>query len=380
MKITVMKALILSIKAGFGHHSTGMAIEECYKKHGCDCLMLDTFEYINKFLCDGIQDGYLLTTKYLTEAYGKVYSMLDKRDEPFEKFSPTAVISKFISKKLVKFVDDYNPDIIIGTHSYVGVLLTIMSQRGYIHCPTIGIITDFTVHPFWESTSLDAYVVPDIMLSHCAVKKGIPENRIWGTGIPVKENFSVRRDKKEARSKLGLKDERTVLVMMGSMGFGNPAEVIESLDRCRESFQIVCVCGNNEKAKNHIDSLKLNKTVVNLGFIKNVDEYMDASDVIVTKPGGLTTSEAMAKGLPMFLMNPIPGQEDRNMNFLVNAGCGMMITENYSLEYALSTYFGHPWRAEIMKRAVSEIGKPNATEELYNKSIKLIESKYGSLK
>ena len=98
-----MKVLILSIKAGYGLHSTGKAIEECFTEHGCECLMLDTFEYINRFLCDGIQDGYLLSTKYLKEAYGKVYSTLDKRDEPFKKFSPTEMISKLISKKLVKF-------------------------------------------------------------------------------------------------------------------------------------------------------------------------------------------------------------------------------------------------------------------------------------
>ena len=370
-----MKALILSIKAGYGHHSAGHAVVECFESHGCECLMLDTFEYISKFLCDGVQDGYLLTTKYLKEAYGRVYSTLDKRDEPVDRYSPTVVVSKVISKKLVKFIDDYNPDIIIGTHSFVGVLLTVMKQRGYIKCPTIGIITDFTVHPFWESTQLDAYVLPDRMLIPSANRKGIPTESVLPIGIPIRKQFSQKNDKEFIRQKLGLQQKKTVLVMMGSMGFGSITDVIHTLDEFQDNFQIVCVCGNNEKAKSSIDEVLWNKNVINLGFITNISEYMDAADVIVTKPGGLTTSEAMAKGLPMILMNPIPGQEDRNIQFLVNAGAGIMVTDTYPLEYALYAFFKCDWKSGLMKQAVSEIGKPNATEDLYDASLKLIENK-----
>ena len=375
-----MKVLILSIKAGYGHHSTGKAIEECFTEHGCECLMLDTFEYINRFLCDGIQDGYLLSTKYLKEAYGKVYSTLDKRDEPFKKFSPTEMISKLISKKLVKFVEDYSPDIVIGTHSYAAVLMTILAKRGNITCPTIGIITDFTVHPFWESTELDAYVVPDSLLTLAAQRKGIPAEKVIPTGIPLKKSFTYKHNKEEMRSKLGLKNLPSVLIMMGSMGFGNILNIIKTLDDFEENFQIICICGNNEKSRKSIEEECWCKNVVNLGFTNNVDEYMDASDVIITKPGGLTTSEAMAKGLPMILMNPIPGQEERNMNFLVNAGVGIGISEVYPLEFALYAYFMHPWKQDVMHNAVEHMGKPNAADDLYKYSMELIESKNGMRK
>jgi len=375
-----MKVLILSIKAGYGHHSTGKAIEECFKEHGCECLMLDTFEYINRFLCDGIQDGYLLLTKYMKDAYGKAYSILDKREEPFEKFSPTAVISKFISKKLVKFVEDFNPDVVIGTHSYAAVLMTILAERGFLNCPTVGIVTDFTVHPFWESTKLDAYVVPDSMLTASAKRKGIPKEKVVPTGIPVKKSFSVKNNKSQMREKLGLKDIPTVLVMMGSMGFGNIIDIVHSLDVFEEEFQMVCICGNNEKARKNIDEIMWRKNVVNLGFTTNVDEYMDASDIIVTKPGGLTTSEAMAKGLPMILINPIPGQEERNINLLVNAGVGIAVNDVYPMEYALYAYFKHEWKRDIMKQAVERVGKPEAAENLYKYVLKLIESKNGTEK
>lgn len=375
-----MKALVMSIKAGYGHHSTGLAIKNCFIEHGWECDMLDTLEYVNRFLGDGVQESYLLTTKYLRDAYGKVYSALDKREEPAEKFSPTVVLSKLISKKLVKFIDEFQPDVIIGTHSYVGMLLTLMSERGHIKCPTIGIVTDFTIHPFWESAKLDAYVVPDEMLIYQASKKGIMPKKVLPFGIPIKKEFSQKGDKTLARQNLGLLDMPTVLVMMGSMGFGNISDIIASLDNFDAKYQVVCICGNNKKAKQSIDDVFWKKNVVNIGFTDKVHEYMDAADIIITKPGGLTTSEAMAKGLPMILMNPIPGQEDRNLQLLVNAGVAMTITDTYPLEYALNAFFKLDWKADMMREAVENMGKPNAAEDLYEYTLKLIESKSGIIK
>ncbi len=375
-----MKALIMSIKAGFGHHSTGMAMKECFAEHGWECEMLDTLEYVNRFLCDGVQDGYLLTTKYLKEMYGKVYTSLDKRDEPFEKYSPTVLISRLISKKLVKYIEEYAPDVIIGTHSYAAMLMSIMKDRGHISCPLIGIVTDFTVHPFWESTKLDAYIVPDEMLVHMTTKKGIPPYKVYPTGIPVRKAFSEKHDKAEAKNRLGLLDKPCVLVMMGSMGFGNIGDIITSLDNFNEDFQIVCICGNNKRAKQHIDKMIWKKHIVNIGFTDRVDSFMDAADLIITKPGGLSTSEAMAKGLPLILTNPIPGQEDRNLQLLINSGAAMAPGKTYPLESALHSFFKTSWRADNMREAVSHIGKPNATEDLYELSLKLIESKKEILK
>ena len=153
--------------------------------------------------------------------------------------------------------------------------------------------------------------------------------------------------------------------MMGSMGFGNLKETIKSIDNYTADFQIVTICGNNKRAKKAIDHEIWKKRVYNLGFVTNVDEYMDAADLMITKPGGLTTSEALAKKLPLILMNPIPGQEDRNMQFLVNTGAAMMVTETFHMENALYQFFDCPWRRESMLNSVQYISKPNAAEDLY---------------
>ena len=374
-----MKALILSVKAGYGHHSTGLAMKACFESHGIECEMLDTLEYINRFLGEGVQDGYLLATKYMADAYGKVYSSLDKKEEPRKEYSPEVVISKFLSKKLEKYMIEYAPDFVVGTHSYAAVLISILKNRGVLSCPTFGVVTDFTVHPFWESTDLDYYILPDALLTSSAVRKGIDAEKILPYGIPIREKFSVKNDKAAAKRLLGLTSEPVVLVMMGSMGFGDMTEVIKVCDDFAGNFQMVVICGSNEKARQAIDERAWKKRVRCLGFVENVDEYMDASDIIITKPGGLTTSEAMAKRLPLILMNPIPGQEERNMEFLVNSGSAMMITKTFTVENALYQFFESPWRRKTMEEAVANVGKPDSTQRLYDFINKTICRKEGEV-
>ena len=134
------------------------------------------------------------------------------------------------------------------------------------------------------------------------------------------------------------------------------------------------VCGNNEKSKNSIEEISWNKKVTALGFTNNVHEYMDASDLIITKPGGLTTSEARAKKLPLILMNPIPGQEERNQEFLVNAGVAMAVSKTFTLTNALSQFFGCEWRRGLLVRAVECMGKPYAARMLCEHIIKIVKN------
>ncbi len=358
------KVLILSVKAGYGHHSTAQAIADYLKAKGIESEMLDTFEYISSFLGDAIQDGYLSLTKYVPDIYGSAYDKLDKKNTESNKYSPIAVSSKMVSKKLKDYVVSYKPDAIIGTHSYACMLITYMKRKEYISCPTYGVVTDFTVHPLWENTELDYYVTPSELLNGQMIRKGIAEEKIIPCGIPIKEKFAEKLEKSEARKKLGIENKTTVLVMMGSMGFGNIQGEMEKIDTADGDFQVLCVCGTNEKTRAAILSKKWNKKIYVYGFVDVVDIMMDAADCIVTKPGGLTTSELMAKGLPAILVNPIPGQEDRNMEFLVNSGAGIMVTKTFPIDEALNLIINNRWRMELMKESVKHLGKPESTRDL----------------
>lgn len=360
-----MKLLVMSVRAGYGHHSTGKAVMEQFAKNGYECEMLDIFDYINRHLGNSIQDGYLLSTKYLSEAYGRVYDRMTKKDEPYDKFSIASALSALVSKKLERYVEEYNPDVIIGTHSYAGVVMSILSRRGIVTCPTIGIVTDFTVHPFWESTFLDYYVIPDMLLSYEMKKKGISEEKLLPLGIPIGGRFAEKISQKEARNALKIGNKKTVLVMMGSMGYGNIKKTLIEMDGYDADFQILCVCGSNKRAKADIDEYMWRKSVYTYGFVDNVDVMMDASDFIISKPGGLTTSETLAKGLPMITMNPLPGQEDRNLNFLVNNGAAIMVNDTYTISEALHQLLSCEWRDKLLRESVKRLGKPNAAADLY---------------
>lgn len=358
-----MKALVLSVKAGYGHHSTGQALMGALQKHGFECKMLDTFEYVNTHLANSISDGYLFSTKYLPEAYGKAYGQLDKRDEKYDKMSFISIFSKIVTHKLKDFFDDYTPDVVIGTHSFACLLMTYLSEKNIISCPTFGIVTDFTVHPFWESTDIDYYITPDVLLDRQMQKKGIPKEKILSFGIPINEKFSSKIPKTEARKILGISDRTTILIMMGSMGYGNIINNMKMIDSVDGNFQILCVCGNNKKAKKEIDSCSWEKPVYSYGFVNNVDIMMDASDCIVTKPGGLTTSELLAKELPAIILNPIPGQEERNMEFLVNCGAAIMASETFPVDEAIYEILKCPWRLELLTESIKHLAKPTAAEQ-----------------
>ena len=150
-----MKVLIVSVKTGYGHHSTAKAIIDYLTEKGVTCEMLDTFEYINPLLEDSIDNGYMFSTKYFPEIYGKAYDRLDKHDEKWDRHSPVTVLSKIVSNRLKDYITDFAPDVIIGTHSYACMMMTYLREKNIVTCPLLGIITDFTVHPFWESTELD---------------------------------------------------------------------------------------------------------------------------------------------------------------------------------------------------------------------------------
>ena len=159
------KVLIVSVKAGYGHHSTGQAMVDYFEERGYICDMLDTFDYISPILGDSIQDGYVLITKYLPDAFGKIYGTFDKKETKYNKYSLMSVLSNIVSNKLRDYITQFAPDIVIGTHSYACMVITYLKEKGVLNCPTFGIVTDFTVHPFWESTDLDYYITPDKLLN-----------------------------------------------------------------------------------------------------------------------------------------------------------------------------------------------------------------------
>lgn len=358
-----MNILILTITAGHGHNQTAKSIADYAASHGHNPLILDALEYINPLLKDSLNKAYLLSTSFSPKAYGKLYTMAEHKETSNSPLAPQNVTSSLLSKKIIKFIKSFNPDAIICTHVFTAKFVSDIKADG-ITAPTFGIVTDFTLHPFWNETNIDYYVIPNEFLTYQTVEKGIPEEKILPIGIPITSKFGKKIDKKLTREILGIEDKTTILMMSGSMGYGNIFKQLEAICKLPYDFQIITICGNNKRMKNKIDSHSFSKKVYNIGFSDKVDVYMDACDFIITKPGGLTVSEALAKEVPMVLTNPIPGQEFRNSEFLVNMGAAMTNSKTYPIEEVVAQILTNPEKLEIMKKGIGLIRKPEASKTL----------------
>lgn len=360
-----MNILILSIKAGMGHHKTGMAIKSYFESRSSRCEMINAYDYINHALSESVNQGYLLSTKFTPGMWGRVYRLAEKKQKSDPNFLSDTV-NKITTGRLLKYVQDFAPDAIICTHVFAAQIATYFKRKCGITCPMYGIITDFTVHPFWEDVDMDYYVTPSSLLNLQLEKRGLDSAKALPFGIPIEPKFSTKTEKRAARNQLGIENKTTLLVMMGSMGYGKLIDSLALLDNMQADFQILCVCGNNKRLKRRIEQHAWKKTVLPLGYVNNVELLMDAADVLITKPGGLTTSEFLAKGLPAILMNPIPGQEDRNTEFLLNNGLAIRASKTFPIDEAVYQLLVHNWRLDLLSLASKNMGKPNAVVDLYN--------------
>ncbi|MCL2739999.1 MAG: galactosyldiacylglycerol synthase [Oscillospiraceae bacterium] len=357
-----MKVLFLSLPTGHGHNMCAQAAIECLEKGGAECLLMDVAEFINPTFAKAISKGFLISAK-TGLIYDNVYRFVELKEEPSPKISMSRIVNALLPLKLKGFLKQYKPDVIVCTHVFAAQMLTELKRTSRIRAKTYGIITDFTVHPFWEDTELDFYVLPHEILSNQFIKKGLSTGKMLPFGIPTYEKFSEKISKTDARRRLGIDDKLTVLIMGGSMGHGS-TDTIEKLDKLGIDFQIVSVCGNNRKLKASIDAVETVKKVINFGFIDNVDLLMSASDCIITKPGGLTTSEALAKGLFIIMPNTFPGQEERNSEFLLNNGLAMRASKTFPLDECVYEFLNNKERRLCIETLASAIAKPNAANDL----------------
>lgn len=359
-----MKVIILTMSTGNGHNKASAALCGYLKEQGADALIVDAYKYFNKLLSDLFEKGYLIATKYTPYMYGKFYRKIEKHDYSEAKLSWSKFCNSFVARQFAKYISRQNPDMVVSTHPLAAYLITTYMEKKLVSTKSIGIITDFCVHPFWEQSKMDYYVSVNEVIKNQIVKKGIPECKILPFGIPIEMKFANKINKSEARKILGIEDKHTIFIITGSMGFGNTQKYIKALDSMKDDFQIISVCGNNKHMKRHIDEMTTKKKIYNYGFVNNVDLMMDASDFIITKPGGLTVSEAIAKKLPIILVDPIPGQEDRNREFLLNNGLAVGVSETLPVDEVLCELLHCKTRRNQISEMQTLLGHPLAAKEL----------------
>lgn len=356
-----MKAIILTMSTGSGHNIASGAIKEYLVSKGVDATVIDAYKYFNKKLSFLIEKGYVWSAKYVPYMYGKFYNGIEKHN-PDSRMAWSSFCNSIVARQFARYISRQNPDVVIPTHPLAAVLMSSYKEKKLVNTKTIGIVTDFCILPYWDMANMDYYTTANDLVMNMLIKKGISKEKILPYGIPIDSRFSQKKEKSEARKLLGIEDKKTIFVISGSMGFGNTEKYIRALDGMKEDFQIVNVCGSNEHMKNRIDNLYTRKKLYNFGFVNNVDLIMDASDILITKPGGLTVSEALAKNVPMILVDPIPGQEDRNRDFLINIGVATGISKHMTIDEAVSQLLTIPGRMEQIKEMQKIFARPDSSK------------------
>lgn len=270
------------------------------------------------------------------------------------------MLSLFSTRRIARVMKGHRPDAIVCTQAVPLNVLSALKARGKIKVPLVGVITDYGVHSYWLSRTVDMYLVPTEDVKRKMVRAGIRESHIKVTGIPVDPAFLTRGDVRVERARLGLNAHRPViLVMGGSHGLGPLEQVVGALRRSSAQAQVVVVCGNNRKLLKDLQAqVSGDSSVVLLGHTRSVPRLMDAADVLVSKPGGLTTSEALIKGLPMVIVKPIPGQEEWNASYLMRHGAAERAETLPELSETVRQMLGHRDRLERMRESCLAIARP----------------------
>ena len=360
-----MNILYLSISAGGGHIKVCESInEEVLKRYpSSTSAIIDAFKYINPVLDKLVVGSYLNTVKKTPKIYGKLYKMSEDGGN-IHDFGKT--VNKLLSYKIMKLIRRSKASAVVCSHPFPIQMILNIRKKKRINIPVVAVMTDYSIHQLWLHKDIDAYVVAHDFIKYELMLRGIPEQKIHPLGIPVAKEFTLAKNRTDVCKSLNIKNTFTILIMGGSLGFGKINEIFKSLLNQKRNLQIIVVAGKNQKLKSQLEEAiyPKSKKVEILGYTKRVADLMTASDIIITKPGGITIAEAIVKNLPIIITSPIPGQEERNAHFLMNTGVAARISEDETINSIIHQVVDNPLRISHMKEIARFLAKPYACPEI----------------
>lgn len=322
-----MKVLVLSCNTGEGHNTAGKAIYNKLLQMGVDCDFVDTLSIAGVKVSRAVNNSYVGITTSVPKVFGMMYSIgravSDLNTRHLHINSPVYAANTLYAKKLADFIVKGRYDVAVMPHLFPAECLTSLRRHGLLRIPFICVATDYTCIPFWEETKPDYFVIPHPDLAEDFYSKGIPADRLLPYGIPVSDTFKGKTERSVARAALGLPDDKPILLLMsGSMGFGSLEEMTRALyARFDGNARVIILCGRNQSMKEHLSEVFSDQPDVILQpFTDKVNLFMDAADIVFTKPGGLTSTEAAVKNVLLVHTPPIPGCETINAAFFSSRG------------------------------------------------------------
>lgn len=372
------RILFLYLTKHSGHYAAAMSIDNAVRRLNghLETMLLDSFSHANPVLSKVTLKAYLAALKAAPEIWEWMY------DNPEFKERTKRIrelLNRGNSKKLQRLLEEFQPDVVVCTQAFACGVIASWKRNTRRETPAlVGVLTDFVAHRYWADDQVNLYIAPNAETKATLVSQGVRPERVKVEGIPIGDYFLQAANKEATLKSLGLKsDLPKILVMGGSLGLGPMKSVIRKLDKLPQPFDIIAVTGKNEELKERLARRgeKLRHQTKIFGFVENVHELMGIAEVIVTKPGGITTAEALVKKLPMIIINPIPGQEAKNTELLLSQGVAVEAEDANDVMLYVDEFLRNPEKLRQMRHAATALGRPHAADHAAAAILNLLETK-----
>lgn len=360
------RILLMYISESSGHYRASCAVEKACRElfDDVETLNVNSFHYTNPILEKIINSAYTSVIKRKPEFWGYLYDnpRIVKKSQRLKD-----AIHKYSSSRMKTLLENFRPHAVICTQAFpCGIIADCKKTHG-TDVLLAGILTDYAPHSYWMYDNVDLYFVPSEETKERLVANGISKDKIKLTGIPIDSKFKKVIDKKRVADSLGIPHGKSVvLIMGGSQGLGPIKEIIKSLDASPADFHTIVVCGVNRKLYRSLKKIvpRFGKKVLVLPYTDNVDELMQVSSLVISKPGGITISEALAKGLPLIIIKPIPGQEQMNTDHLLKYKLALKADNLPEVGVLVTELLSNPQALRNMSERVKSFAKPNSALDI----------------
>ncbi len=370
------KILFLSVSAGAGHMRAAEALR-AYANAGdnsVEAVHLDVMDFVTSTFRKLYTDFYIKLVNKAPTLWGYLYQLTNEAQSDSSMEKLRRGLERLNTKPLLKEIEQFKPDAIVCTHFLPAELLSRLIRKHGFTCPVWVQVTDFDLHRMWVHESMAGYFAANEEVAFRMRAQGVAADHIHVTGIPIMPAFAAALDRAECAREYGLDPAKpTILLMGGGAGLGRLDTIAARLLALDGTFQLIVLAGKNAQALSALQELQQQYPgrLVPQGFTDKVERLMACSDLVITKPGGLTTSECLAMGLPMIVNAPIPGQEERNADYLLEEGVALKAFDAVTLEYRVRYLLDHPEKLADMRAKAKALGRPLAAQQVLDTVWKL---------
>lgn len=360
------RILFISAPVGAGHIRAAQAVSQMLgANYSCPSEICNVFEFFHPIIGRTILKTYLKTLDIFPQAYGAVYGW---GNQSRIALLGRALISQVLAGRMLEYINTFQPSAIVCTHATPAGIVARLKKEGLITMPTAAIITDFVVHRLWVYPEFDRYFVAHPAMAEYLSGQGVKPSSISITGIPVGEGFIQPVSKEQIFAKLGFTQKRkTILIMGGGAGILPMDEILKICSQIDKPVQCIVVAGKNQQMYRKLVLLEpvIGQPVKVLSYVDNVHELMSIADLIISKPGGMSASEALAMGVPLVIYRAIPGQEEANTRYLLSNNAAVRADSLAELKSVLINLLFEDNNAFYsLRQQAALLGRPAAAKDI----------------